>query len=121
MAEHNETRAEKAQHDQHVKDATEAKKHPEIHDIDQVHKLLAIAGGSAGDASLRAIHQAARQQLGNINTTMQEQYDKVRKAEQDKITAEEAKAAEEAKQAKRKAEDEAAKKAEAEAAKTKAA
>ena len=112
MADH-ETKAQHAQHERD--DAAAAKKaqgHPEIQDIDQVHKLLGIAGGSAGDANLRAIHQAARQQLGKINATMQEQYDKVRDAEAEKVRQAEAKAAEEAKQAKRKAEDEAAKKAE---------
>jgi hypothetical protein len=117
MAEH-ETRAQQAQHE---KDDAAAKKGPEIHDIDLTHKLLAIAAASGGDANLRAIHQAAREQLGKINLTMQEQYDKVRKAEADKIMAAEAKAAEEAKQAKRKAEDEAAKKAEDELRKAKVA
>jgi hypothetical protein len=90
-------------------------KGPEIVDIDLTTKLLTIAHHSANDAGLRAVHAAARHQLMELNAAIQEGIDKVNKANADKIAADEAKAVEEARLAKRKAEDDeaaAAKKAE---------
>jgi hypothetical protein len=105
----------------HPKEATMAEhkegkaKGPEIVDIDLTTKLLTIAHHSANDAGLRAVHAAARHQLMELNAGIQEQIDKVNKAQADKIAADEAKVIEDARLAKRKAEDEeatAAKKAE---------
>jgi hypothetical protein len=100
---------------EHEKAKPAKKQGPELVDIDLTMKLLTIAHHSANDAGLRAVHAAARHQLHELNGTIQEGIDKVNKAEADKIAAEEAKAVEDAKVAKRKAEDEeaaAAKKAE---------
>jgi hypothetical protein len=111
MANH-ETRAEKHDREQ---EAPAAKKGPEIVDIDLTAKLLTIASASANNAGLRAVYAAAQHQLNKINATIQEGIDKVNKAQADKIAAEEAKVIEDARQAKRKAEDEAAAKAKEEA------
>jgi hypothetical protein len=87
---------------------TKQVKHPEIADVDLTHKLLAIASASSGDASLRATHAAARTKLAELNQAMQDQIDKQREDARKAQEAADAKAAEEAKVAKRKAEDEAA-------------
>jgi topoisomerase IA-like protein len=95
-------------------------KAPEIEDVELTHQLMQIASSSANDRTLSAIHNAAYVQLGSINAALQEQVDKQNEAAAKKLAAEEAKAAEDAKQAQRKAEDEeaaAAKKAAADEAK----
>lgn len=87
--------------------ATKETKAPEIADIDLTHKLLAIASTSGGDPTLRATHAAARAKLAEMNKVLQDAVDKQREEARKELEAADAKAAEEAKLAKRKAEDEA--------------
>jgi hypothetical protein len=82
-------------------------KDPEIHDLDLTQKLLTIANHSQGDPNLRATHAAARVQLAKLNKAIQDQVDKRNEEAAKAQAALEAKAVEDARIAKRKAEDEA--------------
>jgi hypothetical protein len=95
-----------------TKEAKETKD-PEIADGDltKFNQLLGIAQHSASDPSLRATHHAARTQLAKLNKVIQDQIDKNNAAAAKAIAEAEAKAVEDARVAKRKAEDEAAKEA----------